>query len=192
MSARAFVNAMSTNAAGQSSTSHNRRLVAAHRIPRKSGASYYRATQAVTGHREPAVLSRAAAPAPGTTAERCEMKHGLRVCPAPDRRPLTAAPGNAPRPLARTSARTPDPGPGWSNLHIFMQTCGVQRGTVRLARTRGACPSPYPGTRSRPATLPLPTGRGPLLSWQKAVWRACREKDRDRQALRGTCARYPI
>jgi hypothetical protein len=63
--------------------------------------------------------------------------------PPPDR-PRSPLPLGMPHvPLARTSARTPDPGPGWSNLHIFMQTCGVQRGTVRLARTRRACPSPY-------------------------------------------------
>jgi hypothetical protein len=67
----------------------------------------------------------------------------------PGQTPLAAAPGNAPRPLARTSARTPDPGPGWSNLHIFMQTCGVQRGTVRLARTRRACLQALPMARAR-------------------------------------------
>jgi hypothetical protein len=76
----------------------------------------------------------------------------LRVCPAPDRPHKAAlAPWAIHGPLYSI---TPDRRQGWSNLHIFMQTCGVQRGTVRLARTRRACPSPYPGTRSRPAALP--------------------------------------
>ena len=75
----------------------------------------------------------------------------LRGSVPPRTEPNNRCPWECPTSPSPISATTPDPGPGWSNLHIFMQTCGVQRGTVRLARTRRACPSPYHGTRSRPA-----------------------------------------
>jgi hypothetical protein len=40
------------------------------------------------------------------------------------------------------SLRTPDWRQGWSNLHMFMQTCGEARGSFCGARTRCACPLP--------------------------------------------------
>jgi hypothetical protein len=47
------------------------------------------------------------------------------------------------------------------NLHVFLQTCGPDGGTVRSARMLRACPKPpTQGARSRPA-IPFPTtGRG--------------------------------
>jgi hypothetical protein len=97
-------------------------------------------------------------------------------------------------PLARTSARTPDPGRGWSNLHIFMQTCGEARGTFLWRTDAPRVPaSPYPWhVHAARGPKPPATGRGPPLAGRSGVEGLPGEKDRARQALRGTCARYPI
>jgi hypothetical protein len=89
------------------------------------------------------------------------------------------------------SLRTPDWRQGWSNLHMFMQTCGEARGSFCGARTRCACPLPLARARGPRPQAPCDGSRVAPCPVRSGVEGLPGEKDRARQALRGTCARYP-